>query len=503
MSSHKYSFIRSIFPENALNFSRRTRYVCESMIERIYPNKIILPMKQHYGVDAVPTVDVGDEVQIGTCVGAPAPGTFSVPVHSGISGKVTEIKTITLPNGVTTKAVVIENDRKRSHHPSVRPRQDLNVDARTAMGVIKNAGIVGMGGEGIPTVAKINRAKKLKVKELLVNCLQSEPFATCDLYRVCETPDYVVMGAVIVASILNIRKIRFLISEERKLELGFLENSINNIKSDYSDITFEIIKFKERFPQGHYRLIGRALYSVELSETDSLEESVGAVLFNCSTLSACWEAVADNVPFCSRVVTVSGDTTDGHNVLVPIGTPIRDVLSKISPVFSSCRIVWGNALTGLSCTDLDTPIIKTTGAITVIKMLETPKTPCVHCGMCYDACPMDITPSICYKLIESGSEEKAINENANKCIACGACSYVCPAGLNLTGVIASFSASHRKKSPTNLAFANNSMTRFTMDKLDIGDASLLEAYAEIDDNAIEDEIDEDTIVLPFEGGKYV
>ena len=136
-------------------------------------------------------------------------------------------------------------------------------------------------------------------------------------------------------------------------------------------------------------------------------------------------------------------------------------------------------------------------------MLGSPKTPCIHCGMCYDACPMDITPSICYKLIDLGQDSKALHENANRCIACGACSYVCPAGLDLTGTIASFAAKNRLISKTNEELSNNNRTRFTMDKLDIGDASLLEAYAEDEDGLNSDEIDEDTIVLPFEGGKYV
>lgn len=495
--------MKSILPENALNFSRRTRFVRESMIERIYPSKIILPMKQHYGVDAVPTVEVGDEVLIGQCVGAPRPGTFSVPVHSGISGKVTEIKGITLPNGVQTTAIVIESDRKRTNHPSIRPRTDMDIDANTASGIIRNAGIVGMGGEGIPTIAKINRAKKLDVKELLVNCLQSEPYATCDLYNISENPDHVVMGAVVIANIIGINKINFLISEERKTEKTFLQNSIDFYKEEHKDIEFTITEFKDRFPQGHYRLVARALYSIELGDSDTLEESVGAVLFNCSTLCKVWEAIADNTPFMGRVVTISGDTTDGHNVLVPIGTPIREVLSKMSPVFSSCRIVWGNALTGLSCTDLDTPIIKTTSAITVIKMIDSPKTPCIHCGMCYDACPMDIFPSLCFKLIESGMEEKATIENAVKCIACGACSYVCPAGLDLTGTIASFASSHRNRSKINKDMSGGRNTRFTLEKLDIGDASLLEAYVDSDEMNDEDLVDEDTIVIPFEGGKYV
>lgn len=499
MSRHRYSFIKSIIPENALNFSRRTRFVRESMIERIYPPKIILPMKQNYGVEAVPTVKVGDTVLIGQCVGAPAPGAISAPVHSGISGQVTEIKTITLPNGVTTKAVVIESDRKRTNHPSIRPRTDINIDAKTVMGIIKNAGIVGMGGEGIPTIAKINRARKYKVKEVLVNCLQSEPFATCDLYRLCESPEYVVMGAVAMAGVIGANKIRFLISENRKMECEFLRNAIEQAKYEHPQFEYEVLLFKERFPQGHFRLVARAVYSVELNQNDTLENTCGAVLFNCSTCNSVWEAIKDGMPCVNRVVTVAGDTTTSRNVIVPFGTPIRDVLSKVSPVFSSCKIVWGNALTGLSCTDLDTPMIKTTSAITMIKMIDAPKTPCIHCGMCYDACPVDITPNICYNLIENGFDRKAEIENAMKCIVCGACSYVCPAGLNLTGVIAGFVARHK----ASKAEEEKDNKLYLQDIVDIGEASLLEDFTESDANDDDALKDDDSIELPFEGGRFV
>lgn len=499
MSRQRFSFIKSVIPENALNFSRRTRFVRESMIERIYPARIILPMKQHYGQEAIPTVSVGEKVLIGQCVGAPVPGSFSAPVHSGISGEVTEIKTITLPNGVTTRAVVIESDRKRTNHPSIRPRTDININAKTVMGIIRNAGIVGMGGEGIPTIAKINRARKYKVKEVLVNCLQSEPYATCDLYRICESPEYVIMGAVAMAGVIGATKIRFLISESRKMECEFLKNAIETVKYEHPQFEYEICHFKDRFPQGHFRLVARALYSIELNEDETIENKCSAVLFNCSTCNSVWEAINDGMPSVSRVVTIAGDTTSSHNVLVPFGTPIREVLSKMSPVFSSCRIVWGNALTGLSCTDLDTPMIKTTSAITVIKMIESPKTPCIHCGMCYDACPMDITPNICYNMIKNGFDNKAIIENANKCIACGACSYVCPAGLNLTGTIAAFASKNKR---TAVAFSSDEKT-YSKDTFDIGDASLLEDFAEEDFDNNKDDIDEDSIELPFEGGRFV
>ena len=46
------------------------------MFERIYPSKIILPMKMHYGVPAIPAVNVGDYVRIGQCVGVPEKGFY-------------------------------------------------------------------------------------------------------------------------------------------------------------------------------------------------------------------------------------------------------------------------------------------------------------------------------------------------------------------------------------------------------------------------------------------
>ena len=157
------------------------------MLERVYPNRVILPMKMHYGVPAVPCVKEGDSVLAGQCVGIPAKGTFSVPVHTGISGTVTEIRPITLPNGISTRAVVIKNDMKRARLDSLKPRSVMKLSATEAINIITDAGVCGMGGEGIPTGAKLRRAKKEGVRDLLVNCLQSEPYSTSDLTAITES----------------------------------------------------------------------------------------------------------------------------------------------------------------------------------------------------------------------------------------------------------------------------------------------------------------------------
>ena len=497
-AERRYSFHKGSNSDNALDFSKRSSFIRDILLEKVYPNRIVLPMQMNFGVPAVPTVEVGESVTIGQCVGAPRPGSFAVPVHSGISGTVKEIRDITLPNGIRCPAVVIESDRKRTFHSSVYPRQDVNVSASKVRGIVKDAGIVGMGGEGIPTIAKINRARNLGVNRILVNCLQNEPFANCDHMRICETPEYIVMGAVALAGAVGVSRIDFLISESRKDDLAALQNAMELSAGDYSGYAFNIKFFKERFPQGYYGMVAKALYDVDLQEDETLESRCGAVMFNCSTVYACWEAIADNLPLTSRIVTVTGANFESHNVIAPIGTTVSDLLATVNGISrSNNRIIWGNCLTGLEITDPEnTPITKTTSAVSVIPKKEIPVSSCIKCLKCTETCPEELEPGFLYDLIRRGITNRAEDEGARKCIACGICSYICPSGIDLTGAIASFAASlkGREKGKAFYAYSNAG-------KIDLGGISLLEVYEE--EETEEQVTESDGFVLPFEGGKPV
>ena len=480
-----YSFYRGLFTGDVLNFSKRSPFVKEIMFERIYPSKIILPMKMHYGVPAKPVVKVGDYVRIGQCIGVPEKGTFSVPVHSGISGKVSEISEIVLPNGIKTPAVTIINDMKRTRLESVKPRSGLKLTASEAISVIRDAGICGMGGEGIPTAAKLRRARTEVVRDFLVNCLQSEPYSTSDLVAITEYPDYVVLGASACARAVGASKCIFLISENRKEQRQALANSIEKIRNDFRDLQFDIKLFRERFPQGYYRLVARALYGKNLALGETLEQSCKAVLFNCSTMLACWEALSDNIPMMSRIVSVTGDASGGHNMLVPIGTPVSELLSNAQDIKNgSDRIVWGNCLTGIE--------------------IKVPRTPCIHCGLCSECCPMNLSPNTIYEMLNQGLGQKAAEEGARDCIACGCCSYVCPSGINLTPAIASFAGEGRIIEINSLLDNSGAEARKKDDDLYmsyIGEASLLEDYSNGEENRTVKS--PDSITLPFEKDKEV
>ena len=477
-----YSFYRGLFTGDVLNFSKRSPFVKEIMFERIYPSKIILPMKMHYGVPAKPVVKVDDYVRIGQCVGMPEKGTFSVPVHSGISGKVTDISEIVLPNGIRTPAVTIVSDMKRARLESVKPRSGFSLSAKEAIGIIRNAGICGMGGEGIPTAAKLRRARTEAVQDFLVNCLQSEPYSTSDLVAITEYPDYVVLGSCACARAVGAARCVFLISENRKEQRQALANSIEKIRNEFKDLTFDIKLFRERFPQGYYRLVARALYGRNLALGETIEKTCKAVLFNCSTMLACWEALADNIPMMSRIVSVTGDASGGHNMLVPIGTPVSELLSNAQDIKNgSDRIVWGNCLTGIEINDPEnTPVVKTTSVISVVRRTDVPRTPCIHCGLCSECCPMNLSPNTIYEMLNQGLRQKAAEEGARECIACGSCSYVCPSGIDLTNSIARFAGEGRIIEVNSLLDNSGAELKPSDDPeaAYVGEASLLEEYSD-------------------------
>ena len=500
-----YSFYRGLFTGDVLNFSKRSPFVKEIMFERVYPTKIILPMKMHYGVPATPAVKVGDYVRIGQCVGVPAKGSFSVPVHSGISGKVTDISDMVLPNGIKTPAITIVNDMKRTRLDSVKPRSGFKLSASEAISVIRDAGICGMGGEGIPTAAKLKRARTEGVRDFLVNCLQSEPYSTSDLVTITEYPDYVVLGSCACARAVGASRCIFLISENRKEQRRSLENSVAKIKNDFKDLEFDIKLFRERFPQGYYRLVARALYGKNLAIGETIEKSCSAVLFNCSTMLACWEALSDNIPMMSRIVSVTGDASGGHNMLVPVGTPVSELLSNAQDIKNgSDRIVWGNCLTGIEINDPEnTPVVKTTSVISVVRRAEVPRTPCIHCGLCSECCPMNLSPNTIFEMLNQGLRQKAAEEGARDCIACGCCSYVCPSGIDLTYSIARFAGEGRIIEINSLLDNSGAEMMQSDDKPSafVGEASLLEDYSDKDEGGSVSS--SDSLTLPFEKDKKV
>jgi electron transport complex protein RnfC len=207
----------------------------------------------------------------------------------------------------------------------------------------------------------------------------------------------------------------------------------------------------------------------------------------------------------SRIVSITGDASGIHNMLVPIGTPVSELINSVGDFRASGgRIIWGNCLTGIEITDPDnTPIIKLTSAISIIRRQVVPRTPCIHCGLCSECCPMGLSPNTIYEMLNQGLTQKASEEGARDCIACGSCSYVCPAGINLTTAIASFAGEGRIIEINSLLDNSGAEMMQSDDKPSafVGEASLLEDYSDKDEDGSVSS--SDSLTLPFEKDKKV
>lgn len=439
----KATFKNGIMPKDGLDFVRQRKYMREALLEVCSPREVILPMQQHRGTPCDPVVSVGDSVAMGDLVGVPS-DMRGVPVHASVSGEVTKIGTIRLPNKVSCQAVWIKNDLRRRMSPKIQSRKNIaNLPLSELSKLLWQSGICGMGGEGIPTYSKCLKAEKAGVDTLLVNATQSEPFVACDLHHVRVNAAKVLQGAMALSGICHVKRIVFCIEDMWADEIDALNKAVAQLGRQYLDRKIEVRLFKTRFPQGCQQLIIKALYGVELPIGKDPEEAVKAVLFNASTCYAFYEMIEKNQPLISRVVTISGDTITGHNVLVPIGTSVSELLERVPGAHTAQRIAWGGAMTGVAVKDLNVPIIKTTTAITIIRKFEPPRMNCIHCGACVGACPVGLSPYLLNKLIERGDKEAMLRESVEQCIACGACSYVCPAGIELSTNIAR--AAHRAR----------------------------------------------------------
>ena len=393
------------------------------------PARVVIPMSLHIGAPCTPCVAVGDEVTVGQKVGD-APAFVSAPVHASVSGKVVAVEKRIHFSGVPVMSVVIENDFNDTPCPDCTPVKDPDsLTPEQISNLVKEAGIVGMGGATFPTHVKISSGLG-KVDTVIVNASECEPYITSDHRILLEHPEEVLGGVKLLARIFGVDRVHIAIEANKANAAELLK-----LKIDEEKAPAVVDVLRTRYPQGAEKQLCQSITGRQVPP-GALPAAIGCAVFNIVTTMAIYNAIYHGKPVTHRVVTVSGSgVNDPKNLLCPIGAPISELLDACGGVKKSTfKILMGGPMMGHSQFDMSAPIGKGTNAILAFcekeeRTVEYPA--CIRCGKCISVCPMHLQPVFMYQYEQAGMLEALEGANVLDCIECGACTYICPGRLHL------------------------------------------------------------------------
>jgi len=389
------------------------------------PQRIVVPLSQHIGAPAKCEVKIGDEVKKGQVIGSP-PGFVSSPVHSSISGKVIAIADFPTAVGRMVTSVVIESDGKDEAVAFKENPDYMNLSPDEIKNLIRDAGIVGMGGAAFPTNVKLSPPKEKPIDTVILNGAECEPYLTADNRLMDEHPKEVIEGLKIIMKALGVKEGHVGIELNKPDAIKAMQSAA----SGEPNITIHALEIK--YPQGAEKMLIKAIKEREVP-SKGLPMDVSVVVQNIGTALAIYEAVRYGKPLIERVVTVTGKgIREPKNMLVRIGTLMSEVIEQCGGLTEGAvKVISGGPMMGFAQWTLDVPVTKGTSGILVLTEDEYAPSEeyfsCIRCGRCVDVCPMGLNPSMLSILAEKGFFEEAKEYNLFDCFECGCCAFVCPA----------------------------------------------------------------------------
>ena len=418
-----FSFFGGIHPKE------NKHYACDKAVQEFpEPDILVIPMAQHIGAPCKPLVKKGDLVTVGQKIGDNQG--LCVPVHASVSGKVKAVEPRPHTSGTMVMSVVIENDHLGTLCEEIKPRTQEEADQLTVeelMSIIREAGIVGMGGASFPTHVKLSSAMG-KVDTIIVNVSECEPFIVSD-DRLCqEYPKEVISGLKIIMRILGLSSAHIAMENNKPAAAKAIKVELDPREGIVLDI------LPAKYPQGAEKQL---IYAVTGREVPSggLPAAVGCAVFNAASCKAIHDAVYLGMPLIRRIVTVSGDICmEPKNLMVPIGVSFNELLEAVGVSENPYKVLSGGPMMGAAQYDLAVPVIKASNAVTILGVRNkyvVEQSRCIRCGKCIDACPMGLMPVLMYKSTYTSDPEEMKSVHMLDCIECGCCAYTCPASVPL------------------------------------------------------------------------
>ena len=390
------------------------------------PKVVYIPLQQHIGAPAKPIVEVGELVKLGQKIGE-MQGFVSSNVHSSVSGKVIKIENREIPGG-TGLCIAIENDFKEELHEDIKTKGDLeNLSKEEIIEIIKEAGIVGMGGATFPNHVKISPPPTANIDVVILNGAECEPYLTADHRLMVENPEDVVYGLRVLMKALNVNKGFIGIEVNKPNAIEAIEEKIK----EYDNI--EVVRLEVKYPQGAEKQLIYACTGREVP-SGALPMAAGAVVSNVGTSAQIAKTIKTGMPLIERITTVTGSCiTEPKNLVTKVGTLVSEIISQCGGFKEDKKlgkVIMGGPMMGNAQYTTEIPTNKGSSGILCLSEEESraPKIQnCLRCGRCTEVCPAFLHPLYISAYSLKNDFEKADEYRALDCIECGSCSFICPA----------------------------------------------------------------------------
>jgi len=404
---------------------------CEPTHPARLPKRLILPLHQHIGEAAKPAVRIGERVLKGQVI-AHADGYVSAALHAPTSGSVSDIADYPVPHpsGLSAPCIVIDSDGEDRWAERPAKQDYTQIDPSHLRNMIREAGIVGLGGAGFPSFIKLNPGTGKRIDTLILNGVECEPYITCDDRLIRERTREIIAGLHIMRHALHARECIIAIEDNKPEAYEIMRAAV----AGEQDIRVALLPTV--YPQGSEKQLIKVVTGKEVP-SNGLPLHIGIVMHNVGTAYAVYRAIEHGEPLISRYVTVTGDAVkQPRNLEVLFGTSVLDLLEECEvDLGGTDRVIIGGPMMGFALYTVNAPVVKTVNCVLATTAAAIPKPqpamPCIRCGACMDACPANLLPQQLYWYAHAKDFHRIQEYNLFDCIECGCCSYVCPSHIPL------------------------------------------------------------------------
>ena len=406
--------------------------------------ELLIPFVQHIGVPCEPIIKPREEVHFGQKI-AEAASPMAAPVHAPAKGTTGPGTMAVLPSGKRVPAIPLTPVADEESIPRNFLAQFLDrnwdgvepgrYDPDEICEIIRECGVVGMGGAAFPTHIKLKRNPQRPIDTLIVNGCECEPYLTSDHRLMLESPEAIVVGAQLAAHACGAGRAIIAIEANKPDAIEAVRRAVKGRPA------LEVAVCATKYPMGGERqLVPAVLGRTVPSAPQGLPLDVGVVMVNVATAHSIARAVVRKAPLTHRVVTVTGGgVRQPANWLVPLGMRFSEVVEAsggLAP--DTLKVVAGGPMMGPTVPHLDVTVVKGTSGITAMTEAETAhwqEGPCIRCAKCIDNCPLHLSPTKIAHAVKFRDYDLALQFDMNACCECGCCSYVCPANIPLAQYI--------------------------------------------------------------------